>query len=94
MGLLLFSGAASNAITLTQGVASIPRVAKRLHQWFLERFAGGVKTDEPDNKFQLSYQSSKGHGALTLNEAPSLEVLTHWLAATYAILEGDAENRQ
>ena len=94
LGLLLLSNEASAAITLLQGAASLPRVAKRLYQWTKGRSGKTESADQTDLRSRLSYRSTKGSGFLVLDEKPTLDELTKWLVATYAILEGDAERRQ
>jgi hypothetical protein len=94
MGLLSLFNETSATITLIQGAASLPRVAKRLHEWTEGRSNETESANEPDHRSRLSYRSTKGSGFLILDEKPTLDELTQWLVATYTILKGDAQERQ
>jgi len=92
-GLLIFSGDASSAISLIQGIAAIPKLAKILHTWN-QIPSNKSSTDKIESKQRvLRYQSSKGQAVLELSDEPTLKDLTDWLTVAYAILETESESR-
>jgi hypothetical protein len=93
-GLLMFSGDASNAITLIGGIRVLPRLAKLLHKW-----NSGRSIEDSSAKIQavqsvLSYRTATGHAVLDLNRKPSIAELTNWLTNTYMILEKESQDRR
>jgi hypothetical protein len=92
-GLLVFSGSASSAVTLIEGAASVPRIARVLYHWNQRRVSRVQETGEPPKPCSISYQTSKGRATLDLNEDHSLEEMVAWLSVNYEILAEESAHR-
>ena len=93
-GLLMFSGDASNAITLIGGIRALPKVAKLLHKWNLGRNVEDSSAETQDDQCILSYKTVTGHAVLDLNRKPSIAELTDWLTATFIVLQKESQDRK
>ena len=94
VGVLMITGATSNAITLTGAArAGCEALAIRLHRW--NELRAQASANEGSSKpCQLVYQSTNGRARLDLDKRPSLSALQEWVEATYRILEADSTERQ
>lgn len=92
-GVLMVTGAVSDAITLTTATkAGIEAVAGRLHHWNHQRRTSPTPDDQ--KPCQLVYRTTKGRALLDLDEQPALDILQRWLEVAYATLAEDAQHRQ
>ncbi len=92
-GLLMFSGGACDAITLIEGIAAVPKLAKFIFRWNRNREANDSHNGEHSEQCVLHYKTARGEATLDLNQYPDLELLTEWLSATYEILSIDSKQR-
>lgn len=92
-GLLMLSGGASEAITLAQGIATVPKLAKLIYRWNRNRGTKNSTGEDESGQCSLHYKTANGMAILDLNQNPDVEVLTKWLSATYEILAEDAKLR-
>ena len=93
-GLLVFSGGASSTVTLIQGAASLPKLARLLRDWNHQRVFERPQATEPPSACVLSYRTATGQAVLDLDQDPGLDQLTEWLSITYSILAKDSTTRR
>jgi hypothetical protein len=91
-GLLLFTGATANAITITGGIDGLRAYASRLHRWNTEQPDEQDESGQPRQRM-LRYECEAGTAVLNLNKQPSLEALQLFVEAAYRALELDVPKR-
>jgi hypothetical protein len=92
MGLLMYSGGVSSAITIKGGIDGLRAYARRLHRWNTEEPANSDGAGKTERR-SLRYQSEAGTATLDLNSQPSLEAVRQFVEAAYKALELDVPKR-